>query len=111
MPVSRRFPLLTLITVATLATGCSPVTTRYPTLTTMDAEYQRREAQIQDPYPDARMGPDTGFRPLGFEHQRSDAQIAKDRFGAGVQKQRYGNPFAPPPVPTTQYPAAVDGLR
>jgi len=96
---------------AAAAAGCSPVSTRLPTCTTMNSEYQRREAQIQDPYPDSRMGPDTGFRPREFLNQRSNAQIAKDRFGAALQKQRYGNPYAPPPVPTTQYPEAVDGVR
>ena len=99
--------LLALLAVA-MSAGCSPVTTRLPTCTTMDAEYQRREAQIQDPYGDSRMGPDTGFRPREFQNQRSNAQIAKDRFGASLQKQRYGNPYAPPPVPTTQYPDAVN---
>lgn len=105
----RRLPFLMLMAAA--AAGCSPATTRFPTCGTMNAEYQRREAQIQDPYPDSRMGPDTGFRPRDFLNQRSNAQIAKDRFGAALQKQRYGNPYAPPPVPTTQYPEAVDGLR
>lgn len=99
---------LALIAVSAVAAGCSPATTRFPTCTWMGSEYQRREAQIQDPYPDSRMGPDTQSRPLGFVQQRSQVQISKDRFGAAVQKQRYGNPFAPPPVPTSQYPEAVE---
>jgi hypothetical protein len=100
-----------LLLAAVAACGCSPTTTRLPQLQNMSPEYERRQAQIQDPYPDARMGPDTGFRPPEFQHQRAEPRIAKERFGAALQKERNGNPFAPPPVPTSQYPDSVNGLQ
>lgn len=85
MVVRRELMWITLLAV--LLPGClSPHTTRFPTFGQKDSETERRAYQLQDPYPDSRIGPSTGFRPLGFEDQRSEAQNAKDRFYGGFQK-------------------------
>jgi len=71
--------------------------TRMPNAFALEpAEKQRREAQIQDPYPDATNGPETGFRPLGFQQQRSEPQQIKDRFYSGHMRNQFS------PAPTTQ---------
>lgn len=71
------------------------------------AEWQRRESQAQDPYPDAATGPDTGVRPRGFNQQRPDPIRTKDRaYSSGIRRQ-----FAPQPGsvdgPGAMYPEAV----
>jgi hypothetical protein len=69
--------------------------TRCPRLFTHEsAELQRRQAQIQDPYPSTIGGPEVGFRPLGYEVQRSEAQQIKDRFYSGYLR----NQFSPQPT-------------
>ena len=71
-----RSPLLLLLLM-----GCmSPFNTRLPTLANKPIETERREAQIKDPYPDSQFGPQTGFRPLGYQAQRSEPLRAKDRY-------------------------------
>ncbi|MEW4529518.1 hypothetical protein [Maioricimonas sp. JC845] len=95
-----------------LFSGClSPWNTRLPEVMPRGAEYERREAQIQDPYPDERIGPDTGFRPLQYEQQRSEVQSARDRNYASFLRQQFGvqGTPAPPPAGATapQYPHAV----
>lgn len=68
--------------------GCmNPMSTRYPSVIPRAAETERRAAQIKDPYPDARMGPDVGFRPTEFQTQRSVPLNAKDRFYSGFASQ------------------------
>lgn len=98
IPVKLRNGLLLILTCLLPGLGCSsPATTRYPTLMTNEsAELQRREAQIQDPYPDSTTGPPTGFRPLGFQHQRSEPQQIKDRFYSGFLRNQFST------QPTTQ---------
>jgi hypothetical protein len=77
--------------------GClSPIATRYPTLAPSNPETQRREAQIQDPYPDKMMGPQVDFRPLEFEQQRSEPQQVRDRFYSSFLKKQFGSPTPPP---------------
>jgi len=80
--------------------GClNPATTRLPTLFSQEsAEMQRREAQIQDPYPDATAGPQTGFRPLNFQKQRSEPQQSKDRFYSGYLRNQFNAQPTPQPV-------------
>ena len=95
-----------------LFSGClTQGNTRLPELMPRSVEYERREAQIQDPYPDARIGPDTGFRPLQYEQQRSEARSAKDRNRAALLRQQFGiqgAPAAPPDEATRPaYPHAV----
>lgn len=91
-----RLLLVSLVLIS--GAGClNPSTTRLPTLFPSEsAEMQRREAQIQDPYPDATAGPPTDFRPLGFQAQRSVPQQAKDRFYSGYLRNQFS------PQPTTQ---------
>lgn len=89
-------------------TGClNPFTTRVPQVASRGSEYERRESQIQDPYPDRNLGPDPGFRPLGFQDQRSEVQLAKDRAYAGfIRTQATVRPPAiQPGVPA--YPNGV----
>lgn len=92
-----------LTVVATTATGCfTSHTTRCPSLWPRGAEVARREAQVYDPYPDEKWGPQVGFRPLQFTQQRSVPQQAKDRFFSSFLKTRYGSPAAPAPAPQLQ---------
>ncbi|MBX3443074.1 MAG: hypothetical protein KF774_11770 [Planctomyces sp.] len=86
-------------------TGCfNPFNTRLPTLASRGSEYERRESQIQDPYPDRDLGPDTGFRPREFNDQRNEVQRAKDRAYSAyirshtpsVTPSNPGLPTAPP---------------
>lgn len=86
--------------------GClNPWTTRFPTCQTRDSEFQRREAQVQDPYPDTRMAPETDSRPPSFEVQRSEPQMAKDRFYSGFLRRQFRSPPPPPAIgPGAAYP-------
>jgi hypothetical protein len=100
--------------VATLAatsiSGClTPWNTRFPDLVPRSTQYEQAQAEVQDPYPDADIGPETGFRPLGYTEQRSEQVIAKDRAGAAFLRQQYGQPgggIAPGPNGSL-YPDAV----
>ncbi len=103
-----------LIAVASLAavsaSGClTPWNTRFPELAPRSTQYERAQAQVQDPYPDSEIGPDTGFRPLGYEQQRSEQVLAKERAGTAYLRQQYGNPYgSPAPGPNGSfYPEAV----
>jgi hypothetical protein len=103
-----------LIGVAALAAapicGCmTPWNTRFPDLIPRSTQYEQAQAEVQDPYPDADIGPETGFRPLGYTEQRSEQVIAKDRAGAAFLRQQYGQPgggIAPGPNGSL-YPDAV----
>jgi hypothetical protein len=81
--------------------GCvSPLNTRYPMVVHRPAEMERREAQVHDPYPDSKFGPDTGVRPLGYNEQRSEPQRAKDRYFTAILRTQNGNPnFSRPAAP------------
>lgn len=86
-----------------VCTGClSAPTTRLPTLTTRGPDYERRESQVQDPYPDGKVGPEVGFRPPAFETQRAEPQRVRDRFFTGFLRQQSGPP-APVMPPGTTY--------
>jgi len=93
--------------LACLAAGCiNPYTTRTPQVASRGSEYERRESQIQDPYPDRNLGPDPGFRPLGFQDQRSEVQLAKDRSYAGfIRTQAVRQPVPMPGAPV--YPDSL----
>ncbi|SFI92715.1 hypothetical protein [Planctomicrobium piriforme] len=95
-----------LIVVASLLLvwGCafSPNRVQYPTIGVPSEEAQRRAAQIQDPYPDATIGPPVDARPRGFLQQRSEPQQTKDRFYSGFLKSHFGGPTPKPaPAPGT----------
>lgn len=66
------------------------------------AEAERREAQVKDPYPDSLAGPETGFRPLDYQEQRSEPLQAKDRYLTSMFRirrtpQPFGQTYLPPP--------------
>jgi len=112
--VSIRNHLLLILLCLNSGCGClNPAKTRFPTLFTQEsAELQRREAQIQDPYPDATVGPQTGFRPLNFQKQRSEPQQAKDRFYSGYLRNQFSSqpttqPVGPGAYGPGNYPGAV----
>jgi len=99
---------------ALLLVGCvNRMTTQMPVILDRDGlEMQRRAAQIQDPFPDATYGPETGFRPLNYQQQRSDAQQTKDRFYSGfLRNQLNAKPTTQPVGPGAygpgNYPGAV----
>jgi hypothetical protein len=76
-----------------LSSGClTPWNTRFPRLLPTMPQYERRQAEVQDPYPDKSLGPDTGFRPLEFDQQRSEERQAKDKHQATILRQQYGQP-------------------
>ena len=104
---------LSVIALTCLWQGCiTPYTTAFPSLSFMPAEYERREAQIHDPFPDVSIGPDTGNRPPGFTQQRSETLRAQDKYFAALRRQQSGAPFPvldPRPRTTgVKYPAAVE---
>lgn len=104
---------LSVIALTCLLQGCiTPYTTAFPSLSFMPAEYERREAQIHDPFPDINIGPDTGNRPPGFTQQRSETLRAQDRYFAALRRQQSGAPFpaldARPRTTGVKYPAAVE---
>lgn len=101
--VALRF-LCIAITLGFTLSGCvTPMNTRIPSIVHRPAEMERREAQIHDPYPDSKFGPDTGVRPLGFENQRSEPQRAKDRYFTSMLRTQGGMPQSSAP-PVTPYP-------
>ncbi len=106
----RPSPLWMLLIAPALAGCLTTHTVRFPNLTSMPSEYERREAQIHDPYADAQWGPDTGNRPRDYR-QRPEARHAKDKFYASLRRQNSGAQF---PVLDTRaastgqkFPAAV----
>lgn len=107
----RRPSLLWLLLCAPVWMGCYTThTMRFPNLAAMPSEYERREAQIHDPFPDTHMGPETFTRPRDFR-QRPISRHDKDKFYASMRRQTSGAQF---PVIDTRaantgkkYPAAV----
>ena len=113
--MSRQFAWLIAGVVALVcSSGCiNPWNTRLPVCAGRSPEYERREAQIQDPYPDDRLGPSVGFRPLGYQSPRSEPQKAKDQSYVSFLRQRTQQTGVPPqqfggtPIPQ-QYPAPIN---
>ncbi len=104
---------LSVIALTCLWQGCiTPYTTAFPSLSFMPAEYERREAQIHDPFPDVSIGPDTGNRPPGFTQQRSENAQGSGQVFCCPASPTVGSPFpALDPRPRTtgvKYPAAVE---
>lgn len=94
-----------LFVTALVQAGCvNPQTTRVPELASRGSEYERRESQIQDPYPDEDLGPDVGFRPREFREQRSEVQRSKDRSYSSFLRSRVGPAGAA--APPQYYPPA-----
>ena len=84
---------LLLVLACSLLEGCiTPHTTHFPSLSFMPAEYERREAQIHDPYPDSDFGPDTATRPRNFQ-QRPETLRAQDKHFAALKRTQSGAPF------------------
>ncbi len=82
-----------LVLVCSVLQGCiTPHTTHFPSLSFMPAEYERREAQIHDPYADVDIGPDTATRPRNFQ-QRPETLRAQDKHFASLRRQQSGAPF------------------
>lgn len=100
-----------LILVAALPLcGCvNPFNTRMPELAPRSTQYEQSQAKIQDPFPDAETGPDIGFRPLDFQQQRSEQQLAKERANAAFLQQQIGVPGGgtAPGANGSMYPEAV----
>lgn len=109
--VKRRSTLLVIAATCFLQGCITPHTTHFPSLSFMPSEYERREAQIHDPFPDANFGPDTGNRPPNFRQQRPETLRAQDKYFAALRRQQSGAPF--PLLDTrarttgAKYPAAV----
>lgn len=107
----RRWSAVMLLVVGSCLTGCiTPNTTHFPSLSFMPAEYERREAQIHDPYASNNIGPDTYTRPLNFQ-QRPETLQAQDRYFAALKRMQSGAPFptmnTQPRTTGKQYPNAV----
>lgn len=89
----RRQAALLLVLTCSFLEGCiTPHTTHFPSLSFMPTEYERREAQIHDPYPDSDLGPDTNNRPRNFQ-QRPEALRAQDKHFAAIRRLQSGAPF------------------
>jgi hypothetical protein len=105
MPLAR--PLSAAILCATFSGCITPWNTKMPQWHMSSAEWQQREAQNQDPFPDSDIGPDTGVRPRGYNQQRSDPLRTKIK----SEDTRIRLQVAPPPGATNgigaQYPEAV----
>jgi hypothetical protein len=87
----RPLPWLCLATVSLC--GClTPYNTRLPEVLPRSLEYERRESEVQDPFPDAALGPETEARPPEYGQQRSESRRARDRSAATWMRQQYGQP-------------------
>jgi hypothetical protein len=96
----RRGARFLLIVGACLSCGCfNPQRTRLPEVVPRNAEYERIESQIHDPYPDRDQGPDTGFRPREFAQQRSEPQRSRDRSYVAALRERLAPEMASPAFP------------
>lgn len=93
VPFMRRQAAVVLVLACSCLEGCiTPNTTHFPSLSFMPSEYERREAQIHDPYPDIDIGPDPGTRPRNFQ-QRPEALRAQDKHFAAIRRLQSGAPF------------------
>lgn len=103
------FRLLLVLLLALLTSGCiTPWNTKLPGWFPGSLEYERREAEVQDPFPDTALGPGTSMRPRDYSQQRSEAMRAKERSEAAALRQRFGVPGAPAAPELGQiYPEAV----
>lgn len=102
-----------LLHIASLAmlgccSGCiTPWNTRLPRFHSESAQLQRRESQLQDPFPNDLAGPEVGFRPLGFQVPRTEALQTRQHFRSTILKQQIGPPPGPQTGPAPSYPQAV----
>ncbi|MEZ6066451.1 MAG: hypothetical protein R3B90_12255 [Planctomycetaceae bacterium] len=102
----HRLPLL--IVGLFILPGCiNRWNTRLPSPNYGSIDQQKRGAQLQDPYPEAFSGPEMGFRPPGFETQRSDAYRAKQSYEATILRQQLQPQFGPPTGVQPSYPGTV----
>lgn len=92
-----------------LPSGClTPWNTRFPTFLSRAPQYERREAEVQDPYPDKDLGPSPGFRPREFTQQRAEERHAKEKHESTILRQQYGQPSSSAASgPDWSYPESV----
>ena len=105
--MNRHLAMLLLVTM--MSSGClTPWNTRFPTWLPGSLAYERRESEVQDPFPDSDLGPGTSMRPPSFDQQRSEATRFKERRAAASLRQQFGVPGSPrPPELGVVYPEAV----
>jgi hypothetical protein len=92
------------------ACGCvNPWNTRMPEVAPRSTQYEQTQAKVQDPFPDADIGPDVGFRPLDYRQQRSEPLRTKERASAAILRQQLGIPGGgtAPGIDGSMYPDAV----
>jgi hypothetical protein len=93
-----------------LLCGCvNPWNTRMPEVAPRSTQYEQSQAKVQDPFPDADIGPDVGFRPLDYRQQRSEPLRSKERVNAAILRQQLGVPGGgtAPGINGSMYPDAV----
>lgn len=104
----KRLPLFLVVTLYLSGCCINPWNTRFPTLWPRSLEYERRESEVQDPFPDRALGPGDTMRPRDFDWQRSEATRAKERNAAAMLRLQNGVPDSPPaPEMGYVYPEAV----
>jgi hypothetical protein len=75
-----------LIGYVVLLSGCpSPRTTRFPTWEASHPRAERKNYELDDPFPDRTAAPDTQARPRGFDIQRTAPRRAVEGRVRGVQ--------------------------
>jgi hypothetical protein len=100
--------LVLLILIGLTSTGCvNRWNTRFPSWHTSSTASQKREAQLQDPFPDESGGPEMGIRPRGFDMQRTEPLRAKQSYAATMQRQQLNPQFGPAIGGGAQYPTTV----
>ena len=106
---AARLPFSILLVALLITAGCvTPWNTKLPGWMPGSLDYERREAEVQDPFPDTDLGPGTSMRPRGYDLQRSEATRAKERSEAAALRRQFGVPGAPPaPDLGLVYPEAV----
>lgn len=89
--------------------GClTPWNTRFPQLLPRSLEYERRESEVQDPYPESDLGPDTASRPRDFGQQRPEPLRVRERSDAARLREQFGQPpGVDSPDTGAAYPEAV----
>ena len=89
--------------------GClTPWNTRFPTCMARSDAVSRREAEIEDPFPERDMGPDVGFRPRGFDDPRAEQRRSKERAEISILRQQNGVPGGSSPGLGGAYPESVN---
>jgi hypothetical protein len=100
---------LTVAAVLSLGGCVNPWNTRMPDIAPRSTQYEQSQAKVQDPFPDADIGPDMGFRPLDYRQQRSEPLRTKERANSAILRQQVGIPggSTAPGYNGSMYPEAV----